>query len=78
LNVGKIFVKVAKVQGISEVFPYNKEKGKIYISPSNYHPIDNVPSKLSIMTMFLSNYQNIINVPPKVSKKIKMPLYISQ
>jgi hypothetical protein len=47
LNVGKIFAKVAKVQRISEVFPYNKAKGKVYIPPSNYHPIDNVPPKLS-------------------------------
>jgi hypothetical protein len=47
-------------------------------SPSNYHPIDNVPLKLSIVTMFPPNYQNIVNVPLKGSKKIKMRIYISQ
>jgi hypothetical protein len=52
--------------------------GKVHISPSNYHPIDNVSLKLSIVTMSPLNYQNIANVHPKASKKIKRPLYISQ
>jgi hypothetical protein len=39
-----------------------KRKGKVYKPPSNYHQIDNVPLKLSIVTMSPLNYQNIVNV----------------
>jgi hypothetical protein len=39
--------------------------GKVHIPPSNYHPIDNVPPKLSIVTMSPPNYQTNDNVPPK-------------
>jgi hypothetical protein len=44
---------------------YKIKKGKIFISHSNYHPIENVSPKLSIETISSPNYQKIINVPPK-------------
>jgi hypothetical protein len=37
--------------------------GKVHKPPSNYHQIDNVTSKLSIVTMSPLNYQNIVNIP---------------
>jgi hypothetical protein len=37
--------------------------GKVHKPPSNYHQIDNVPPKLSIVTMSPLNYQNIVNDP---------------
>jgi hypothetical protein len=46
--------------------------GKIHKPPSNYHQIDNIPPKLSIVTMSLTNYQNIVNVLPNdETKKLK-------
>jgi hypothetical protein len=44
--------------------------------PSNYHQIDNVPPKLSIVTMSPPNYQNIVNDPsmtklPSIKKNTK-------
>jgi hypothetical protein len=55
-----------------------KYKDKVHKTPSNYNSIDNVSHKFLIVTMSVQNYQNIVNVSTKVSKKIKMPLYISQ
>jgi hypothetical protein len=53
-------------------------KGKVHIPPSNYHPIDNVPPKLSIVTMSPPNYQTNDNVPPNGNKKTKITLQIFQ
>jgi hypothetical protein len=41
-----------------------KKKGKIHLTPSNYHPNDNLPPKLLIAIIYPPNYQNNDNVPP--------------
>lgn len=33
--------------------------GKVYTPPSNYHIIDNIPPKFSIVTMSLTNYKKL-------------------
>jgi hypothetical protein len=50
---------------------------KVHKLPLNYLQIDNVSSKLLIVTMSPSNYQNIVNIPqmtklPSVKKILKL------
>jgi hypothetical protein len=59
---------------VSERFIIIKEK--VHKPPSNYHQIDNVPLKLSIVTISPPNYQNIVNDPsmtklPSIKKNTK-------
>ena len=37
---------------------------KVNIFSSNYHPINNIPPKFLIVTMFLPKLQKIVNIPP--------------
>jgi hypothetical protein len=48
--------------------------GKVYIFPSNYYPIDNVPSKLSIWTISTQTTKNCQYSPndKNIFNKIKI------
>jgi hypothetical protein len=52
----------------------NFKKGKVHITPSNYHSIVNVPPKLPIVSIFPLKLPENVNIPPKTNKKTKMIL----